>query len=303
MNADQNFTRPGAVDLSALASAPATSTAAGGGGSFVTTVTEANFEQLAQQSMRHPVVLAFTSDRDAGSAPTVADLTELVNASDGRLLLGVTDVDSQPRIAQALGVAAVPTVVALIGGQVAPLYQGTRDRADVKALLDQVIQLAVANGISGRATPVAGEASVNDSAAPAADPRFAAAEAALAAKDFEQAVAEFDKLLRTNPRDSQARAGRAQAALLARTAHVDEDCLLRAAAAPEDLEAQFVAADMELISGNAQAGFDRLLEMIRRAQAEEKEQIRVRLVELFDTMDPADPVVQNARRSLSMLLF
>ena len=69
MNADQNFTRPGAVDLSALASAPATSTAPGGGGSFVTTVTEANFEQLAQQSMRHPVVLAFTSDRDAGSAP------------------------------------------------------------------------------------------------------------------------------------------------------------------------------------------------------------------------------------------
>lgn len=303
MNADQNFSRPGAIDLSGLsAAAPAAQPAGTPGGSYVVEVSEATFEAVAQQSMSYPVILAFTSSRDAGSAPALADLAELVNAGQGRMLLGVVDVDTQPRIAQALGVQAVPTVVALIGGQLAPLYQGTRDRAEVKAVLDQVAQVAVANGVTGRAAPQS-HPGQDEAGEPVSDPRFAAADAALEAGDFAQAVAEFDKLLRANPRDAEAQAGRAQAALLARTTELDDAVVERADQAPDDIEAQFAAADLELIAGNPEAAFDRLVALVGRTAGPEREQVRVRLLELFDTMDATDPVVKRARRALSMVLF
>ena len=213
------------------------------------------------------------------------------------------DVDTQPRIAQALGVAAVPTVLALLGGQVAPLFQGTRERADIQSLVDQIIQVAVANGLNGRAAPQqSAPAAGGNGTEPALDPLFAAADEALQAGDFERAVAEFDKLLKANPRDSEAQAGRAQASLLLRTARIDDRVVAKADSAPDDTEAQFAAADWEYITGNPEAAFDRLIDLVRRTAGPDRDRVRVRLLELFDTMDPADPVLK-ARRALSMALF
>ncbi len=302
MSADQSFSRPGAVDLSRLAAAP--SPAATSTGSYVIEVSEASFESVAQQSMRYPVVMLLTSGRDAGSAQVARDLAELINAAQGRLLLGVVDVDTQPRIAQALGVQAVPTAVALIGGQLAPLFQGTRQRSDIAAIIDQIVQVAVANGLTGRATPQASAAT--SSAAPGeptADPRFAAADAALQNGDFAGAVAEFEKLLKANPRDAEAQAGRAQAALLLRSVDLDDQVIQRADAEPDDIAAQLAAADLELITGDADAAFTRLVDLVRRTVGPDREQVRVRLVELFDTIEAADPAVKKGRRALSMALF
>ncbi len=301
----QSFSRPGAVDLSGLTAAQPTENAAPGGANYAVEVTEASFEVIAQQSMRYPVVLLLVSGRDASSSQVQRDLTQTINAAQGRLLLGLVDVDTQPRIAQALGVAAVPTAIALLGGQMAPLFQGTRDRADIQAVVDQIVQVAAANGLAGRAAPqpVAAAASESAGEQAALDPRFTAADEALQTGDFKQAVAEFDKLLKANPRDSEAQAGRAQASLLLRTSNLDEQVIAAAEAHPDDLDAQLAAADLELITGDAQAAFDRLIDLIRRTSGPERDQVRVRLLELFDTMDGADPVVKKARRALSMALF
>lgn len=302
MSADQRFSRPGAVDLSGLAAEPQPAPTAPVGGSYVVEVSEASFESVAQQSMRYPVVMLLTSGRDAASANVQRDLAELINSAQGRLLLAVADVDHHPRIAQALGVAAVPTAIALIAGQVAPLFQGTRDRADIQAILNQVIQAAVSNGLTGRAAPQASAASATVDE-PAADPRFAAADEALQAGDFARAIAEFDQLLKANPRDAEAQAGRAQAALLLRTAEIDDQAIAKADADPDDVEAQLTAADSELITGNPDAAFARLVDLVRRTSGPDRELVRVRIVELFETMDPGDPAVKKGRRALSMALF
>lgn len=305
MTSAQNFSRPGAVDLSGLTAAQPTENAAPAGANYAVEVTEASFEVIAQQSMRYPVVLLLVSGRDASSSQVQRDLTQTINAAQGRLLLGLVDVDTQPRIAQALGVAAVPTAIALLGGKMAPLFQGTRDRADIQAVVDQIVQVAAANGLTGRAAPQPVAADAGESAGEEAgvDPRFAAADEALQTGDFKQAVAEFDKLLKANPRDTEAQAGRAQASLLLRTSNLDEQVNAATVAHPDDLDAQLAAADLELITGDAQAAFDRLIDLIRRTSGPERDQVRVRLLELFDTMDGADPVVKKARRALSMALF
>ncbi len=251
--------------------------------------------------MTHPVIVEFYSPRDTNGASVGKDLTELVNAAAGRFLLARVNVDTEARLAQALGVAAVPTVVALIGGQVAPLFQGTRDRADLAALIDQLTQVAVANGLTGRAQPVSSGATQE---APAVDPRFEKAGQALAAGDYAAAVAEFDALLAATPNDPEALAGRAQAALLARTVDVDAVATMTAAAADEmNVSAQLAAADVEAIQGGYEAAFDRLLGLAAQLGAEDRELIRVRLLELFEVAGRSTPEVLKARRRLSSVLF
>lgn len=295
----EQFNRPGAVDLSQLAQH--TNTA--GSANYVVDITEAEFEAIAAKSVQHPVVLEFHSPRDPNGAAVSKALADSVNAEAGRFLLARVNVDEQPRIAQALGVQAVPTVVALIGGQMAPLFQGTKSSEEIKVVLSQVAQAAVANGMTGRAEPVGGTpAAAGDEAIPA-DPRFAPADAALEAGDYAKAVEEFDKLLKDTPNDAEVIAGRAQAALLQRSTQFDPAAVVERAANEDDLQAQLEAADLEVIQGANEQALDRLLDFAATASPEDKEQVRLRVLELFEVIGRTDPVVLAARRRLATVLF
>jgi putative thioredoxin len=267
------------------------------GASYVMEVDERNLEQVVSLSLRFPVVLELNSPR-ANAAELSATLTELANAAGGAWLLGRINVDTAPQVAAAFGIQAVPAVIGVVGGQLAPLWQGTKDKAEAQAYLEQLLQVAAANGVVGRADPV----SVDAEAGP--DPRFAAADAALAEGDFATAVAEFDKLLAASPNDPEAKAGRAQAALLGRISAIDPgQALQQAAAAPTDVALQLTAADAEVFGGAAAAAFTRLIEVIRLTTGEQREQVRLRLLELFETVGATDPAVLKARRDLMSALF
>lgn len=221
-----SFSRPGAIDLSQLA-ARAKAAAAGptpgapgpaapaGGPSYVLESSEQTFENDAiRPSTQHPVVVELYSPRVATGAQLSEALAAVANASEGRFLLVRLDVDTAPGIVQALQLQAVPTVLAIISGQAVPLFQGVLPRDQVQQAVDQVLKTALANGMVGRAQPVApGSAAAGgdpvDDGQP--DPRFAAADEALAAGDFARARDEFDLLLKANPNDSEAALGKAQA--------------------------------------------------------------------------------------------
>ncbi|ETJ97996.1 tetratricopeptide repeat protein [Propionimicrobium sp. BV2F7] len=293
---DKNFSRPGAVDLSNIAGA----TPEAEGSSYAMNVTEAEFEWAAGESVRYPVIMIFHSPRDTAGSGVVNVLTKLANEAAGKWLLAKVDVDKYPQIAQAMRIQAVPTVVALLGGQAMPLFQGTRDEKDIAALMKQVEQAAVASGITGRAKPAAGQQTDDE---PQTDPRFKAADEALAKGDYEAALKEFDKLIEANPRDAEAKAGKAQTGLLARTADVDPECIEKADADPQDIGLAFVAADVELATGQAGKAFDRLLGLIKTNYGDDREKIRVRLLELFETLPPNNEDLKKARRELSLALF
>jgi putative thioredoxin len=80
--------------------------------------------------------------------------------------------------------------------------------------------------------------------------------------------------------------------------------VLRAAAASDaPLAVQLDAADVELAQGDAEAAFDRLLTVIRSSVGDDRDQARVRLLELFETLGNADERVLKARRGLMAALF
>ena len=308
-----SFNRPGAVDLSQLAqrakqsaAGSAPSSGRSTGASYVIQVTEQTFESEAiRKSVKYPVVVELYSPRVATGQQLSDALIEIANASDGKFLLARLNVDAAPGIVQALGLQAVPTVIALIGGQAAPLFQGVLPKDQVQAAIDQLLTAAVANGIIGRADPVGGAPAPegDEDAEPEADPRFAAADAAFARGDFETARDEFDKLLQANPADSEAQAGKAQAGLFARAAALDGPAVLAKAETEDDLGTQLAAADVEMITGDADAAFARLIALIKRLAGDERNQVRLRLLELFDTLGNSDERVLKARRDLMTALF
>jgi putative thioredoxin len=315
-----SFSRPGAIDLSQLAArakAAASAPAPGapkpaapvGGASYVLESSEQTFENDAiRPSTQHPVVVELYSPRVATGAQLSDALVAVANASEGRFLLVRLDVDTAPGIVQALQLQAVPTVLAIISGQAVPLFQGVLPRDQVQQAVDQVLKTAIANGMVGRAQPVTPGADLDG--APGADaagegepdPRFAAADEALAAGDFARARDEFDLLLRANPLDTEAALGKAQASLFARASVLDPNATLTRASDVTDAAAQLDAADLELVSGQVEEAFERLLAVVRRGGAD-RETARVRLLELFETVGPTDPRVLAARRGLMSALF
>lgn len=306
MNPSPNNPRD-AVDLSGIAAKAQAAQPGGQGGpgqagaSYVVEVTEQTFEsEVVRNSSQYPIVVEFYSPR-ADYATQLSDaLAQLASEEAGKFKVARLNVDDAPQITQALGLQSVPTVIGVIGGQMAPLFQGVLDKAQAKEYIDQLLQAAVSNGITGRADPTGPAPGAEEQEA---DPRFAAADDALQRGDYDAAVAEFDKLLAENPQDSEAEAGKAQAGLLARTAGADTDQVINTADRTGAVDDQLAAADAELVGGNAEASFARLLKTIRSTAGDERERVRLRLLDLFETVGNADPRVQKARRELMTALF
>lgn len=305
------FSRPGAMDLSALknkadqaASNPPGGGAGGTAGAYVEQVGEETFNDLITRSQQYPIVVEFYSPRAQNGDQLSQALISEAAAAQGRFLLARVNVDAAPQLAQAVGVEAVPTVMALLMGQALPLFQGVQPPEQVRAVIDQVLQAAVSNGLVGRAPGGAEPAEEGDDAEPVADPRFAEADAALERGDFTAAVAEFDKLLAANPSDTEAKAGKAQAGLLSRTVTLNaEQVLADADAEPKNVAKALSAADVELVSGQAEQSFARLIGLLRLSAGDDRETLRKRILELFETLGAADPRVNKARRDLSTALF
>jgi len=72
---------------------------------------------------------------------------------------------------------------------------------------------------------------------------------------------------------------------------------------PDDPDAQGRVADIEVAMGQIEAGFNRLLDTVRRTSGDQRNQARLHLLRLFDVFPPREPKVVKARGTLSSLLF
>ncbi|MEJ7635132.1 tetratricopeptide repeat protein [Aeromicrobium sp.] len=301
-----NFSRPGAIDLSALKqpARPAAPPAAGTA-SYVVDITEQNFQSAAlEASMNYVVVLSLWSPRSPQSAEFNATLGAVASTYGGQIVLAQVDIDANPAIAQALQAQAVPLVVGLVKGQPVPLFQGTVDEEEVRRYFDELVNVAAQNGLTGRAQPAGETDAPADDPEPVDDPRFAEADAAFAASDFTTAVAEYEKLLAQYPADTEIGERLAGVKLLARTQGAELQAARKAAAdAPDDLEAQLLVADLDVSGGHVDDAFDRLIGLVKRTSEDDRELVRARLLELFTVVGVSDPRVATARRALASALF
>jgi putative thioredoxin len=309
------FSRPGAIDLSALkqpaprpGGAPAGGAPRGAGASYSIDTDDQNFQALLESSMNAPVVLVvYSASRMPASAQLADDLSTLADELDGAIVVGRVDADRQPSIVQALQVQSIPFAAMVLQGRLAPLLQDAPPLEELRPMMSQLVQQLAGQGMNGRhepfgAAPERAEGGEGDE--PGTDPRYAPAEDALVAGDLDTAVAEYEKLLAQNPADAEASIGLSRARLMQRTANADlAEARAAAAAAPDDVDAQILVADLDLLGGHVEDAFRRLLDLVRRTAGDERTTARLHLIELFDVVGNEDPRVLRARRDLASALF
>lgn len=319
----RNMSMSGVVDLAAVKAAGEAKTKAeqaraesarqGGGGavspaSLVIDVDEAGFENdVLQRSTEVPVVIDFWAEWCEPCKQLSPLLERLAVEYNGRFVLAKVDVDANQMLMQQFGVQGIPAVFAVVAGQALPLFQGAAPEAQIRQTLDQLIQVGEERfGLTGIVVDQEAGAESAPAEVPAGpyDAQLESAAQALDANDFDGAVAAYRSVLADDPVNTEAKLGLAQAELLGRVAGMDPQQVRKEAAEnPAEPGAQMAAADLDLVGGHVEDAFGRLVETVRRNFGDDRDAVRVRLLELFEVIGPDDPRVTAARTALARVLF
>ena len=290
----------GAVDLSTL-SQPKTPTGAGEGNGLVIEGTDSGFQAIVTGTQSVPAVVVLWSQRLPASADFVEVVASVAASFEGRCQLVSVDVDANPGLLQAFQVQSVPVTLGLVAGQPVPLFAGAQSAEQVRVYIEELLKLAAEHGVTGRvAVAATDEAEVEPELPPLHQEAFDAIER----DDLDAAVAAYTQALAQNPADDEAAVGLAQVKLMQRTAGVDDKAArAAAAAAPTDIAAQMLVADLDVLGGHIEDAFTRLIDLVRVSGGDERDTVREHLVELFAVVGAHDERVQKARRSLMSALF
>lgn len=301
----------GAVDLGArkqALEAQARREAAGpqASSSSVVEVTEETFTtEVVDRSMSVPVILDLWSPRAQGGNQLGPILEKVVGEMGGRAVLARINVDLSPQIVAALRVQSLPTVLAIFQGQPVTGFQQMLPEPEVRRWVDE---LMAAIEKFYEANPSL-RPQFDDEGEPAApreqpvDPDLAAADEAIDKGDIDAAEAAYRRLLAREPANEYGRMGLAGIGLIQRTSRVEPEEVQRRLADPADLEAYLLAADLEMLSGQVDEAFARLIGVIKRTSGDDRDRVRKHLLGLFDALPVDDPALAKARRALASALF
>lgn len=281
----------GAVDLSSLKQRPQQGSA--GGGAPGVEITEANLEaEVLVRSSEVPVVVLLWSPRSEICLALADALGALAAADKGTWSLATINVDAAPRLGAMFGVEAVPTVVALAGGQPIASFEGPQPPSQLRRWIDSLLAAT-----AGKLAGPGGEAETP------VDPALVDARDKLDAGDFVGAAAAYQAILDRDPQHAEAKGALRQISFLERASAQAPDALAAADAAPEDIDKAFAAADVQILTHDVPAAFDRLIGLVKRTSGDDRTRVRTRLIELFELFDPADPDVIAGRRNLANALY
>jgi putative thioredoxin len=283
----------GAVDLSGLKQR-AQQGSSGGGAAAGVEITEANLEaEVLVRSSEVPVVVLLWSPRSEACLALADVLSGLAAADKGTWSLATVNVDAAPRVGAMFGVEAVPTVVALAAGQPIASFEGVQPPGKLRTWIDSLLAATAGKLGGGAANPA--ESPV--------DPALDEARDKMDSGDFAGAGAAYQAILDADPSHAEAKGALRQIGFLERATTHPPGAVAAADAAPDDIDAAFAAADVQLLSQDVAGAFARLTALVKRTSGDERSRVRTRLIEVFELFDPADPDVIAGRRNLANALY
>ncbi len=286
-----------AVDLSSLGKAPAPTPEYG------IAITQKNLvEEILPASNAQVVIALCWSPRSTQSKDILAILGELHIADatgPNPWILATVNVDQENSVAQAMQVQSVPIAIAIIQEQLVPLFESVPPKEQVRLVIDKVITLAAERGVGNVVEGVASE-----DVEPPLEPEEAAALDALEKNDLQGAITAYNNWLMRSPGNQQAQLGLAQVELMARIeGSIPSEIFAIAESQPTNFDMQMKAADIEVIQGNYDAAFSRMINAVKNSTGDEQKKNRDHLLGLFKLVDPADPQLIKARQALASALF
>lgn len=262
---------------------------------LVMKVDTASIRDYLPLSEKIPILMLFVQTSDPSSESLVKSVTALVQKTAGAMIALVVDAAASPELAQAFELNQIPSAYGLLKGQPAPLFVGNQPMEQIQMVITKVLEVARENGLTGKAVvqEIQKEAELS--------PTLNAAHQAIDSGDYQTAMTLYEKALLENPNDFLAEAGLAQVKLLDRLE--GKDILALTTSEPNSPESMLEKADALIATGAVESGLTLLLSLFEDTAKDQREPIRLRLVEMFLVAGNDNPEVIQARKKLSLLLF
>ena len=275
--------------------------------------TEATFEaDVIQASLKTPVLVDFWAAW-CGPCKQLGPILEKIIASyNGALKLAKVDTDAQQQLAAVFGIRSLPTVVLVKDGQMVDGFMGALPEGQVREFLARHIpapteQPAVEPKPAVAEQHVDAIARLRREIAAAPDKPELKLDLALAlmqSGDADAAQSELDALPANLAEDARAKRLRNQLdfARVLKDAPDMATLRTRIATDPNDHAARDLLGVRLLLDGQAAAGLDEFLHILRSARAWNDGAAKKRLIAAFSVLDDED-LVGTYRRKMASLLF
>ncbi|MET0256356.1 MAG: thioredoxin [Luteibacter sp.] len=276
--------------------------------------TTAGFEtDVIQASLETPILVDLWAEW-CGPCKSLGPILEKLAAEfNGAFRLAKIDVDAEQQLAAMFGVRSIPTVILISGGQVVDGFAGALPEGQIREFLTKHgVQAAEAanDEVADVAPPETAEEAINRlQQSIAAEPdraelKLDLALALMRAGRVEPAQAELDALPANLATDTRAVRLRSQLELARALEGAPSLEALRARvqASDTDWEARDLLGVRLLIEGEAAAGLDQFLDILKRQRDWNDGQAKKRLLAAFLTLDDA-ALVSAYRRKMASLVF
>ncbi len=287
------------------------------------TTTATFMADVIEASQEIPVIVDFWAPWCEPCKQLGPIIEKAVKSASGAVKLVKINIDENKEIAAQMRIQSIPAVFAFSKGQPADGFVGAQPESQIKSFIERVVKAA--GGAIGP-SPI--------------DQALEQAAEAENAGDAQQAGGIYSEILRHEPENTKALAGLARTLMAAGQADAarqvlndvpankKEDPEIKSAIAALDLadkasetvgqaaelegmvaadkndhQARFDLALSYYASGRSEEAIDHLLTIVQKNRAWNDEAARKQLIEIFDALGAADPLVADSRRRLSTILF